>query len=72
RGWYAAMPAKVRRALPLRLFAQRESQRFALAPLLFEAAAAGRVSGIHHTGQWTDVGTIERLSALDQELSNRG
>ncbi len=52
-----------------RLSANSASRRFALAPLLFEAAAANRVSGVHHTGRWTDVGTIERLAALDRELS---
>jgi MurNAc alpha-1-phosphate uridylyltransferase len=38
-----------------------------LAPLLHEAIAAGRVSGERHDGQWTDVGTPERLAALDAE-----
>jgi MurNAc alpha-1-phosphate uridylyltransferase len=38
-----------------------------LAPLLREAIAAGRVSGRLHAGYWTDVGTPERLAALDAE-----
>jgi MurNAc alpha-1-phosphate uridylyltransferase len=42
--------------------------RFPLAPLLRAAMAAGRVSGEHHTGRWIDVGTPERLAALDREL----
>ena len=39
-----------------------------LAPLLREQIAAGRVSGEHHSGRWTDVGTPQRLSELDKEL----
>jgi MurNAc alpha-1-phosphate uridylyltransferase len=29
---------------------------------------AGRVTGRHHTGRWYDIGTPERLSALDRAL----
>jgi MurNAc alpha-1-phosphate uridylyltransferase len=36
-----------------------------LAPLLHEAIAAGRVGGEYHAGRWVDVGTPERLAALD-------
>ncbi len=39
-----------------------------LAPLLHTAIAAGRVSGAHYRGRWVDVGTPERLAALDAEL----
>jgi MurNAc alpha-1-phosphate uridylyltransferase len=39
-----------------------------LAPLLHEASAAGRCSGEYHRGRWVDVGTPERLVALDAEL----
>ncbi|HSD62080.1 MAG TPA: sugar phosphate nucleotidyltransferase, partial [Burkholderiales bacterium] len=39
-----------------------------LAPLLREAIAAGRVSGERFSGRWVDVGTPERLAALDREL----
>jgi MurNAc alpha-1-phosphate uridylyltransferase len=39
-----------------------------LAPLLREAMAAGRVTGEKHAGRWEDVGTPERLAALDAEL----
>ena len=38
---------------------------FKLAPLLRTAMRAGAVSGEHHRGAWTDVGTPERLAALD-------
>jgi MurNAc alpha-1-phosphate uridylyltransferase len=36
-----------------------------LAPLLRRAADAGRVSGARFRGRWVDVGTPERLAALD-------
>ena len=39
-----------------------------LAPLLRKAIAAERVSGEHFPGRWHDVGTIERLQALEREL----
>lgn len=42
--------------------------QFALAPLLRAAMAQGRVSGQHHRGRWTDVGTPERLAVLDTQL----
>lgn len=39
-----------------------------LAPILVGAIDAGRVSGEHHAGVWIDVGTPERLHALDVQL----
>lgn len=39
-----------------------------LAPLLRKAMAADRVSGEHYRGCWHDIGTAERLQALDAEL----
>ena len=39
-----------------------------LAALLRRAADAGRVSGEHFRGRWVDIGTPERLAALDAEL----
>jgi MurNAc alpha-1-phosphate uridylyltransferase len=39
-----------------------------LAPLLRKEIAAARVSGEHLRGQWVDVGTPERLQALDKVL----
>lgn len=45
-----------------------ERPRFKLAPLLVAAMRGGRVSGQHHRGQWTDVGTPLRLQELDQRL----
>jgi MurNAc alpha-1-phosphate uridylyltransferase len=42
--------------------------RAPLAPLLREAAARSAVSAEHFRGRWVDVGTPERLAALDREL----
>jgi MurNAc alpha-1-phosphate uridylyltransferase len=39
-----------------------------LAPLLRELMNAGRITGQHHGGRWIDVGTPQRLAALDREL----
>jgi MurNAc alpha-1-phosphate uridylyltransferase len=52
---------------PALFAALQRGQSAKLAPLLQEAIAAGRVSGERHDGQWTDVGTPERLAALDAE-----
>ncbi|QCO67254.1 nucleotidyltransferase family protein [Luteimonas yindakuii] len=43
--------------------------RFRLAPLLRAAMREGQVTGSHHRGRWTDVGTPQRLQQLDAELS---
>jgi MurNAc alpha-1-phosphate uridylyltransferase len=43
--------------------------QFGLAPLLRHAMAQSRVTGQHHAGRWTDVGTPERLAQLDAELN---
>jgi MurNAc alpha-1-phosphate uridylyltransferase len=42
-----------------------------LAPLLREAMDAGRVTGELHKGRWVDVGTPERLRALDDLVSRQ-
>lgn len=41
---------------------------FALRDPLLKAMAAGRVSGQHFAGRWTDVGTPERLQQLSASL----
>ena len=51
------------------LFAGHSAGCFPLAPLLREAMARGEVSGEHYRGQWWDVGTPERLAALDRFIS---
>lgn len=42
-----------------------------LRPLLDAAIARGELGGERHTGQWYDVGTPERLWALDAAVSSR-
>ncbi len=42
--------------------------RFKLAPILRRAMADQAISGEHHHGRWTDVGTPERLAELDRAL----
>lgn len=51
------------------LFAGCQAERFPLSPLLRAAADAGQLSGEHYTGQWLDIGTPQRLQALDAQLS---
>lgn len=46
--------------------------RLRLALLLQEAIARGRVSGERHVGTWLDVGTPERLAALERKLAHGG
>jgi len=50
------------------LFAGCMPGKFPLLPLLRRAIASGRLTGELHTGRWYDIGTIERLRALDAEL----
>ncbi|HUH89940.1 MAG TPA: nucleotidyltransferase family protein, partial [Lysobacter sp.] len=45
--------------------------RFKLAPLLRAAMARGTVTGAHHRGRWTDVGTPQRLAELDDALRKK-
>lgn len=53
------------------LFATLERGRPAkLAPLLRDAMARDAVSGEVHAGRWEDVGTPQRLAALDRELGS--
>lgn len=48
--------------------ARRDPPAFGLTPLLRAAMASARVDGQHHRGHWTDVGTPQRLEALDSAL----
>ncbi|MDX1496282.1 MAG: nucleotidyltransferase family protein [Salinisphaeraceae bacterium] len=50
------------------LVAGIEEKAFALAPLLRDAMQVDRVSGELYNGDWRDIGTPERLAALDAEL----
>ena len=50
------------------LFHNQTEDKFPLAPLLIQAMQDGQVSGEHYQGEWIDIGTPERLQALDQQL----
>ena len=50
------------------LFAGCRDGVFKLAPLLRAAAQAGRVGAELYDGEWLDIGTPERLAALDRRL----
>lgn len=45
-----------------------EHPRFKLAPIMRQAMHKLAITGEHYTGQWTDVGTPERLAELDASL----
>ncbi len=47
-------------------FAECSPGRFPLAPMLRVAADAGQMTGSLHEGTWEDVGTPERLAALNR------
>jgi MurNAc alpha-1-phosphate uridylyltransferase len=46
-------------------------ERCALLPLLEKAIVAGQVSGEIFNGQWLDIGTPERLQALQDQLAGK-
>ena len=50
------------------LFGDCKPEAFPLAPLLRQAMTRGLVGGLHHPGEWVDVGTPERLLTLDKHL----
>ena len=47
--------------------AHAKPPRFKIAPLLRAAIDRGEISGSHHHGIWTDVGTPERLATLNAQ-----
>ena len=47
-------------------FAGCEAGRFPLAPMLREAADQGQLAGSLYEGLWADIGTPERLAALEE------
>ncbi|MGD8788721.1 MAG: nucleotidyltransferase family protein [Burkholderiales bacterium] len=46
-------------------------EKMPLAPLLRTQIQAGRVSGEHFSGYWTDVGTPQRLAAANERLKDK-
>ena len=53
-----------------KFFAGYDVQRLALKPLLLEAIEKHQLSGEHHQGQWSDIGTVKRLQELTEQLSD--
>jgi MurNAc alpha-1-phosphate uridylyltransferase len=52
------------------MFAACTPGKFPLLPLLRQAIAVRRLSGELHHGRWYDIGTVDRLKALDAELGD--
>ena len=53
------------------MFAELKPGKSPLAPLLRAAMARQAVSAEHYTGQWFDIGTPQRLQALDAQLTRQ-
>jgi N-acetyl-alpha-D-muramate 1-phosphate uridylyltransferase len=53
------------------LFAHGLSGRFPLLPVLRSAIAAGRLTGERYDGHWTDVGSLQRLTMLNDSQPDR-
>jgi len=49
-------------------FAEQKTGALPLAPVIRNKCEAGLVSGQYYNGLWTDVGSIERLQALETQL----
>ncbi len=53
------------------LFKDTTDTIFPLAPLLRAAMQQDLVSGEHHQGQWFDIGTVDRLHSLNEQLKGK-
>jgi len=51
-----------------KLFESLPAGKAPLAPILRQTMDAGKISGERLQGHWVDVGTIERLAELDQQI----
>ncbi len=52
-----------------KLFCGWPPGRKALRPVLEKALEAGQISGQHHQGLWSDVGTVERLAKIRRKIA---
>lgn len=52
------------------MFRHCKQRKFPLAPLLRAAMVDGLVSGEYYKGEWSDIGTLERLQSLEQKISS--
>ncbi len=50
------------------LFKDSQPGHWPVVPLIRQAIAQDRAAGIHHHGQWSDIGTIERLLQANKNL----
>ena len=50
-------------------FAEQQPGPLPLAPIIRNKCETGLVSGQHYNGEWTDIGSIERLQELEKQLS---
>ena len=48
-------------------FADAEPGRFSVAPMLFDAARRGELSGNLYEGVWEDVGSPQRLAQINRQ-----
>ncbi|MFC3816858.1 N-acetylmuramate alpha-1-phosphate uridylyltransferase MurU [Lysobacter sp. GCM10012299] len=62
------MLANWREAVATEPGVNEQPPRFRLAPILKKRMPDGLITGEHHRGRWTDVGTPERLATLDAQL----
>ena len=53
------------------LFKTYSQGKRALAPVLIKAMNNGQASGEHFQGDWQDIGTVERLNSLNQQLKRK-
>lgn len=51
------------------LLARHAAGRFSIVPILRAAMRAGKVTGTHHRGEWSDIGTPQRLAELNEQLA---
>ena len=51
------------------LFAGMAVTKKPLKPILLQAIAKNQISGEHYRGTWSDIGTIDRLKNLNQQLT---
>lgn len=71
QGWVVDVPGLTYSGIAIvspGLFSGCQPGKFPLAPLLRDAMAQGRVSGARLEGLWVDVGTPERLAALNARV----
>jgi MurNAc alpha-1-phosphate uridylyltransferase len=52
-------------------FANLDVQRLALKPLLLDAIVKQQLKGELYQGQWSDIGTVERLQQLNEQLISK-